>query len=64
QAAPPAPPVPPAPPAPAAPAAPPAPPAPLAATGLDQGSLWLAGAAGMVIVAGALILLRYRRRNP
>jgi len=61
QAAPPAPPVPPAPPA---PAAPPAPPAPLAATGLDQGSLWLAGAAGMVIIAGALILLRYRRRNP
>ncbi|MFC9936010.1 LPXTG cell wall anchor domain-containing protein [Glutamicibacter sp. NPDC127525] len=64
QAAPPAPPVPPAPPAPPAPAAPPAPPAPLAATGLDQGSLWLAGAAGMVIIAGALILLRYRRRNP
>ncbi len=55
---------PPAPPAPPAPAAPPAPPAPLAATGLDQGSLWLAGAAGMVIIAGALILLRYRRRNP
>ncbi|WP_431492858.1 prealbumin-like fold domain-containing protein [Glutamicibacter sp.] len=55
---------PPAPPAPPVPAAPPAQPAPLAATGLDQGSLWLAGAAGMVIIAGALILLRYRRRNP
>ncbi|MGP5679126.1 LPXTG cell wall anchor domain-containing protein [Glutamicibacter arilaitensis] len=59
QAAPPAPPAPP-----ALPAAPPAPLAPLAATGLDQGTLWLAGAAGMVIIAGALILLRYRRRNP
>ena len=52
---------PPAPPAP--PAAPPARPAPLAATGMDEGLLWLVGSASMVIIAGALMLLRYRRRT-
>lgn len=65
QAAPPAAPAAPAPAAPAAPApAAPVAAAPLAATGLEQGLLWLSGTAGMILIAGALVLLRYRRRTP
>lgn len=45
------------------PAAPPARPTPLAATGMDEGLLWLVGSASMIIIAGALMLLRYRRRT-
>lgn len=45
------------------PAAPPARPTPLAATGMDEGLLWLMGSASMIIIAGALMLLRYRRRT-
>ena len=56
--------VPPAPrPAPVPPA--PQPPAPLASTGAAESLMWMLGASGTLLIAGALMLLRYRRRqNP
>ncbi|GAA1405771.1 hypothetical protein GCM10009614_04170 [Glutamicibacter uratoxydans] len=43
--------------------APPAPRPPLAITGVSESMLWLLGASGAMLVAGALMLLQHRRRQ-